>query len=49
MDYGRIVDNSEYSKPQIVMNTFNFELLEYKQSNKSFENVLIKGMFIFIS
>lgn len=43
MDYGRIVDNCEYCKPLIVMNTFNFKLLEYRQSNKSFEEVPIKG------
>ena len=47
MDYGRIVDNSEYSKPLIVMNTFNFELLEYRQSNKSFEVVSVKGKTLF--
>lgn len=43
MDFGRIIDNSEFSEPLIVMNTYNFELLEYKQQTKGFEPVTING------
>ncbi|CAI2362087.1 unnamed protein product [Moneuplotes crassus] len=42
MDIGRIVDNCEFSEPLITMNTYNFELLEYKQDVKGFQKVLVK-------
>jgi hypothetical protein len=43
MDFGRVIDNNEFSEPLIVMNTYNFELLEYQQNTKEFETVLIRG------
>ena len=49
MDFGRIVDNCEFSEPLITMNTYNFELLEYKQSIKDFQQVPVKGNFITLS
>jgi hypothetical protein len=44
MDFGRVVDQSEFSQPLIIMNTYNFELLEYKQTIKTFEHVPVKGI-----
>ena len=43
MDFGRIVDNWEFSEPLITLNTYNFELLEYKQDIKGFTQVEVKG------
>ena len=47
MDFGRIVDNCEFSQPLILMNTYQFELLEYKQKFKNFEKVEIEGKYPF--
>ena len=43
MDIGRVVDNCEYSEPLTIMNTYSFELLEYKQDLKGFQSVPVKG------
>lgn len=42
MDVGRLVDNCEFTKPLILMNTYNFEFLEFTQKLKSFERVHVE-------
>jgi hypothetical protein len=42
MDIGRIVDNCEFTRPLTLMNTYNFELLEYSQSIRSFARINVE-------
>lgn len=42
MDFGRIIDNCEFTQPLVLMNTYNFDLLEFKQKLKSFERIAVE-------